>query len=590
MENTLAHKASDVPELQAIPAAERIEVLDVIRGFALIGIFFMNIEWFNRSFLDFSGGIPSDAKGLDWAAHYFVNFFVAGKFWTIFSLLFGMGFAVMLTRSEATGRAFIKPYLRRIAALAVFGILHINLLWQGDILYSYAYTAAGLLLILFGSWKWFVGLIIVFTGMAFIPNLGSIGMLAGMTAYMGLFALFIRNEKRYTLFGRAIPLFSLIGLVIGMIASCVAIASMFVPAMSEITTPAWIATAVGLSTGTVSAIFHQPVEARLWRAGVWMYVLPMSLGLVFGIIAYQEPVRSVFDSPAAIELADKKLAEKKADEAAEKLAEAKGEKWVKPEKKEDKKVEKTKAQKELESDAAAINRIRETRETKAKEVKLFSSASYSETFQHRTKEFLENPFNEASQAFMSICLFLIGVWFVRSKVIVNAKQHLPLFRRIAYIGLPIGLGLSVAASFITVSHERGVLGDGWHLVQSMIRLGSLPACMGYVSVLVLMVYSKSIFSKITILAPMGRMALTNYLMQSVVQASFFYGWGLGHFGMGRAQQLGFAIIVLALQLVFSHWWLARFQYGPMEWIWRGITYWQIPKLRIESKKMNPQLV
>eukprot|EP01034_Spumella_vulgaris_P010637 gene10637-13499_t len=101
------------------PLAEnqRIEALDVVRGFALIGIFLMNIEWFNRPFAAFNDGIPRDATGLDWLANWFVNYFVAGKFWTIFSLLFGMGFAVRLVRAEKAGREFKKVYLRRILAL-----------------------------------------------------------------------------------------------------------------------------------------------------------------------------------------------------------------------------------------------------------------------------------------------------------------------------------------------------------------------------------------------------------------------------------------------------------------------------------------
>jgi uncharacterized membrane protein YeiB len=86
------------------------------------------------------------------------------------------------------------------------------------------------------------------------------------------------------------------------------------------------------------------------------------------------------------------------------------------------------------------------------------------------------------------------------------------------------------------------------------------------------------------------MALTNYLMQSLIQASFFYGWGMGHFGMGRASQLGFAVAVIAGQILFSHWWLARFRYGPMEWLWRGITYWTVPALRIEDDALKVQTV
>lgn len=174
--------------------------------------------------------------------------------------------------------------------------------------------------------------------------------------------------------------------------------------------------------------------------------------------------------------------------------------------------------------------------------------------------------------------FLMGVWFVRANIITRAKEHLPLFKKLAMFGLPLGLGVSVLASTIITSHAPGVSGDGNGLMHTLVSLASLPTCLAYVSIVVLMVYSSSVFANIKVLAPYGRMALTNYLMQSLIQASFFYGWGFGHFGMGRASQLAFAIGVICLQVVFSHLWLRNFKYGPMEWIWRGITYWQIPSL------------
>jgi uncharacterized membrane protein YeiB len=76
------------------------------------------------------------------------------------------------------------------------------------------------------------------------------------------------------------------------------------------------------------------------------------------------------------------------------------------------------------------------------------------------------------------------------------------------------------------------------------------------------------------------MALTNYLMQSVICMVVFYGYGLGRWGMPRAEQVLFVVLVYAAQIAFSHWWLARFRYGPMEWLWRGFTYRQVPPLRI----------
>ena len=85
----------------------------------------------------------------------------------------------------------------------------------------------------------------------------------------------------------------------------------------------------------------------------------------------------------------------------------------------------------------------------------------------------------------------------------------------------------------------------------------------------------------TWLAPVGRMALTNYLAQSLVMSLFFLGHGLAWWGLGRAWQLVFAAVLCIAQIAFSNWWLARFRYGPAEWLWRAITYMKIPAMRIE---------
>jgi len=79
------------------------------------------------------------------------------------------------------------------------------------------------------------------------------------------------------------------------------------------------------------------------------------------------------------------------------------------------------------------------------------------------------------------------------------------------------------------------------------------------------------------LAPVGQMALTNYLLQTLLCCAVFYGWGLGLFG--ELQRSALTLIVLsiwAVQLVISRWWLSRFNSGPMERIWRNLTQrrWQ----------------
>jgi uncharacterized protein len=77
--------------------------------------------------------------------------------------------------------------------------------------------------------------------------------------------------------------------------------------------------------------------------------------------------------------------------------------------------------------------------------------------------------------------------------------------------------------------------------------------------------------------PLGRMAFTNYLAQSVILSCIFYGFGLALFGrLGVAQAIAIAIAIYAAQAVFSTWWLRRFRFGPIEWLWRSLMYgeWQ----------------
>ena len=156
--NTMT-ESPEKTDLAPVQADQRITALDAVRGFALLGICVMNIEFFNRAHATLGSGMPVGLTGIDWLASYFVAYFVAGKFWTIFSLLFGMGFAVMLTRAERAGRGFLKPYIRRIAALAAFGAAHHIFLFAGDILFSYAVAAVYLLIVLYANWKWLLAAI-----------------------------------------------------------------------------------------------------------------------------------------------------------------------------------------------------------------------------------------------------------------------------------------------------------------------------------------------------------------------------------------------------------------------------------------------
>lgn len=219
---------------------------------------------------------------------------------------------------------------------------------------------------------------------------------------------------------------------------------------------------------------------------------------------------------------------------------------------------------------------------------MLSKGTYPQAVAMRAERFVEHPAGEVGFATVLIGMFLLGSWFVRAGIMERAHAHLPLFRALAIHGLPIGIGMGLLGSAIAMHPVPGSRGaDGWQLAQGLQMLGNLPASLGYVSLVILMLHSASPLNKVSVLAPFGRMALTNYLTQSLVASTFFFGYGFGNWGISRVDQMLFAAVLAAAQIVFSHVWLARFRYGPMEWLWRAVTYWQIPPMRIKGPVIMP---
>ena len=121
------------------PAADRYTEIDALRGFALFGILLANLPfWVGIPFVppelrqELSGGFTREYFAI------FFNGILDGKFYTIFSLLFGLGFALQLERPEARGAAGRAIFMRRMAVLLVFGLIHLSFIWSGDILTLYA--------------------------------------------------------------------------------------------------------------------------------------------------------------------------------------------------------------------------------------------------------------------------------------------------------------------------------------------------------------------------------------------------------------------------------------------------------------------
>ena len=170
-------------DLKPIAPDERNLLLDALRGTALLGILLMNIEAFNGPVLASGTGVDPRLGGLDRMVDALIYFFVQGKFFTLFSLLFGMGFVVMSQRAEAAGRPFAGTYLRRMAVLLCIGLAHALLVWSGDILVSYALLGVPLLLVRQAPPRWLAipGVLVFLAAPGMVLMFGLLAWVMGQT-------------------------------------------------------------------------------------------------------------------------------------------------------------------------------------------------------------------------------------------------------------------------------------------------------------------------------------------------------------------------------------------------------------------------
>lgn len=411
--------------LAPVGARERVEVMDVLRGFALLGILLMNIEGFVGPLFESVTGVNPRFRGADRWMDAAIYVFVQGKFITLFSLLFGMGFAVMLERANATGASGTALYARRLLALLGIGLAHALLLWSGDILLTY--TLLGFMLLL---------------------------------------------------------------------------------------------------------CFRRTPVTRLPKWGMALYVLPLLLTFAmagFASLAQQDP-------QAAAEF-----------------------------------------QKGMAAQAQQMASLIEG------ERQAFGSGTYMEAVAQRATD------TGAMLGFVVffgptlLGVFLFGAWFMRSGAVRDSAAHLSLFRRLRNLGFGIGLPLMLWSAWSHPTMSFSGITIGGAAAQVAAQVANLLLMLAYMSVIVLAMQQPAWAQRLRWLAPAGRMALTNYLMQSLVCTLVFYGYGLGYFEqLPRAWQPLFVLVVFGLQVLLSHWWLARFRYGPMEWLWRWMTYGTRPALRVAA--------
>jgi uncharacterized protein len=442
-----------------ITAGERIDVVDVLRGFALFGVLCVNMQFFAHPFpLYFTDLHPFPALH-NRIAGWFIQFFCTAKFYSLFSFLFGLGMAIQMTRVEARGGRFVRLYSRRLAILLLIGLGHVVFLWNGDILVHYA--------------------------------------------LLGFVLLLFRKRKRRTLIASAIPCFFL---------ATLALVALIGPSNLG-----------GSMTGAESAALPTATQPAM---------APTTLPAVGDADATTSAPTTQLVSPPAAQSAEE---------------------------------EQMKAMQEWLGEA----------------YEAYGRGTYLEALAFRLAEYPFVLF--ITVAFMwggVFGMFLLGLYTVRRGLFSDIPVHLPFIRKVGIVGCVLGVAgnlvVIVGAEFI------GPMEASWIAVALALgnALGAPALCLCYAASIILLYQRDAWRRRLSPLAAVGRMALTNYLMHSVICTLIFNGYGLGLFGqINPAMGLLLTTAIFGAQILLSNLWLRRFRFGPAEWLWRLFTYGKRPGAR-----------
>ncbi|RYG05640.1 MAG: DUF418 domain-containing protein [Chitinophagaceae bacterium] len=401
-------------QIQPTAGSERHLLLDVLRGFALLGVLLANMASHSGYF--FLSQTTQQAFTTATADHYsswFEHFLIDGKFYSLFSLLFGIGFALQMQRSEKSGTKFLPRFLRRILIMFILGLLHAVLLFVGDILTVYAITA--LLLLLF------------------------------------------RKASDKTLIRSAVIL---------MVLPIIQYAILWVTNVPTPPPPA----------GSTSEPAFFETVINVYRNGNFGEIIQMNLG---GLIMGRYP------------------------------------------------------------DLIFTGRF-----------------------------------------FRVLAMFLIGLYIARHMIYARVNEYRALIKKTMLWGAVIGIPCNIIlAIMMTTDEYYNLTGKGF--IEPVVYSFGVPAlCLFYASAIALLFENDVWKKRLMIFAPVGQMALTNYIMQSVICVFIFAGYGMGLVAsVGPAKLSLIAFVIYAAQMIINHIWLRYFRFGPLEWLWRTLTYGKAPKMK-----------
>ncbi len=238
----------------------------------------------------------------------------------------------------------------------------------------------------------------------------------------------------------------------------------------------------------------------------------------------------------------------------------------------------------------AMNEFKEN-QTHAKKVerneksKQKVTGSYEDLYEYRTNNYLGALIRYLYMSIWDVLFFMfLGMAFLKTGILTG-EASVKYYWIMAILGLGLGLLLSyyrikpmIQYQFNEFEYMKNVKIETYTVSRALRSLGIFGA---------VMLLFKSGFFKwfFALMRPVGQMAFTNYLTQSLICGIIFYGVGFGYYGSLQRYEVYLVVgAIWVLQIIWSHVWLRYFRFGPLEWCWRSLTYWKKQPMRKENSK------
>lgn len=227
-------------------------------------------------------------------------------------------------------------------------------------------------------------------------------------------------------------------------------------------------------------------------------------------------------------------------------------------------------------------------DAKAKEaIQIYSEGSFAEIMNLRMHELIMsyNGWFGRNFGISVFTMFLLGLYAGRKRILVDITRHRKLIVAVWRWGLGAFL-ISVALSAYFILYEGAT--PYWLRLSGyeFEKVSRILVCLFYVATFALLSDTRIFRGVMAYFSAPGRMGLTNYLLQSLVCTTIFYSYGFGLYGtVSPALSVVLSVIFFAFQVIVSRWFLQRFNFGPMEWIWKSMTYGAWQNMRKRSVKI-----